>query len=185
MKKVVIGVLIIVILGLGAYFFLKSSKETPEPAEPLSWQTYENSRFGFSVDYPGGWSLAEAPTNNDGREFNSPDGDIACRGYGFNNSLLNDQGEPQTLSEFVDWLTENPEIEKVLERNNTTMDSKEAQELVTLNNGITARAVYALGTETGIGLVCSYPNKEIMDKQDENFATMKQSFAIKSPLDGV
>ncbi|MBU1149095.1 hypothetical protein KKI23_03315 [Patescibacteria group bacterium] len=178
MKKVIIGLIVIAVLGLGAFFILKS----PESSD---WKTYENTRYIFSVDYPGNWDLREAPTNNDGREFDSPDGDIACRTYGFNNSLLNDRGEPQTLSEFVDWLTENPEIEEVLERNNTTMAGKEAQELVTLDNGITVRAVYVLGVETGRGLVCSYPNKEIMDKQNENFVTMKQSFSINTSLDGV
>lgn len=184
MKKIVIGILIIVVLGLGVYFILKSSDSSESP-EPLNWETYENTRYIFSVDYPGNWDLREAPTNNDGREFNSPDGSIACRAYGFNNSLLNDQGESQTLSEFVDWLIENPDIEEVLERNNITMDGKEAQELITLNSGITVRGVYVLGVETGRGLVCSYPDKEIMEKQNENFATMKQSFSINAPLDGV
>ena len=169
---------------MGAYFILNSS-ETEESPEPLAWQTYENSRFGFSVDYPGNWDLGVAPTNNDGREFTSPDGDIACRGYGFNNSLLNNQGEPQTLNEFVDWLTENMDYEEVLERNNTTMDSKDAQELVSLADGIITRGVYVLGKGTGMGLVCSYFTKGIMEEQNENFVTMQQSFTINASLDGV
>ena len=175
MKKIIIGLLIIAILGLGAFFVLKSP----------DWHTYENARYRFSVKYPGRWILGEAPVNNDGREFISPDKKISCHAYGFQNALINDQGHPQTLGEFVNWLIGSLDVEEVLERNSITMAGREAQELVTSSNGIIARAVYALGEDTGRGIVCYYPSKKIMEEQNENFEAMKQSFTIDASLDSI
>lgn len=170
MKKILIVLLILAVLGVGAYLILKSSDQN------TNWQTYSNARYEFSVDYPDDWTLSDAPANNDGREFISPDNEISCRAYGFQNALINEQGDPQTLDEFIDWFVENLDIEEVLERNSTTLDNIDARELVTKTEGVVARAIYTLGEETGHGLVCYYPNEKIMKEQDKNFTVMKESF---------
>ena len=179
MKKTKIGLLIIV-LGLVAFFITRSSSD---------WQTYENTRYEFSVNYPGDWTLGEAPTNNDGRDFFSSNEETSCRAYGFQNALLNEQGNSQTLNEFIDWLSgdlvlgDEKENFVVLERSNTTMASEEAQELITNADGLVARAVYILNEETGRGLVCYYESEKIMEEQDGNFEIMKNSFTVSVSSD--
>ncbi len=43
-------------------------------AHAESWRTYRNDRFGATADVPAGWRMGEAPENDDGRVFSSPDG---------------------------------------------------------------------------------------------------------------
>jgi hypothetical protein len=43
-------------------------------AQAGGWQTYRNDRFGATADIPAGWRMGEAPENDDGRVFTSPDG---------------------------------------------------------------------------------------------------------------
>jgi hypothetical protein len=38
------------------------------------WQTYVNERFGAAADIPAEYKQGEAPANDDGRTFTSPDG---------------------------------------------------------------------------------------------------------------
>ena len=84
MKKgtIVAIVLSIVVVAVVVFAVFYDADETKD------WQVYENSRYGFQVSYPAGWTLGEAPTNNDGRELISPDGDATCHAYGFYNSLI-------------------------------------------------------------------------------------------------
>lgn len=39
------------------------------------WLTYVNDRFGSSADVPADYKAGEAPVNDDGRSFTSPDGE--------------------------------------------------------------------------------------------------------------
>ncbi|OBS53418.1 hypothetical protein A8B73_06405 [Methylosinus sp. 3S-1] len=39
-----------------------------------SWRQYRNARFGTTADVPADWTMGEAPENDDGRVFASPDG---------------------------------------------------------------------------------------------------------------
>ncbi len=47
---------------------------SPIAAQAGGWQTYRNDRFGATADIPAGWRMGEAPANDDGRVFTSPDG---------------------------------------------------------------------------------------------------------------
>ena len=147
------------------------------------FKTYENSRYNFSVDYPASWTLGEAPTNNDGREFISQDESVTCRAYGFANALTNEQGEPQSLEEFVDWLTADTRVGEglytnVIERTNTTLDGQNALYLLMEQDMDLVEATYALGPEEGRGLVCYYNDKEEWKKYKNVFEKMKNSFKM-------
>jgi serine/threonine-protein kinase len=39
-----------------------------------AWRQYRNARFGTTADVPKDWAMGEAPENDDGRIFTSPDG---------------------------------------------------------------------------------------------------------------
>ncbi|MBL1256338.1 hypothetical protein [Methylocystis sp. Sn-Cys] len=56
---------------LGALAFLIF---TFTAAQAGDWRTYRNDRFGAAADIPVGWRMGEAPENDDGRVFTSPDG---------------------------------------------------------------------------------------------------------------
>ncbi len=170
MNKIIIAIVAIVILGMGAYYLLLSP----------DWRTYENARYEFSVDYPGDWELGDSPTNNDGQVFYSPNEEISCRAYGFNNSLLDSNGDPQTLDEFFDWLlSEVVGDGEVLERNVTVLGGKDAIELVSIVDSEVTRAVYSLNPETGWALACDYSSKDAMVTESENFEVMKNSFQVR------
>ncbi|MDS1029959.1 hypothetical protein RDV78_05540 [Bacillota bacterium LX-D] len=49
--------------------------EEVKPARPeiVTYSTYTNERFSFSMEYPSHFETAEEPANNDGRIFYSPD----------------------------------------------------------------------------------------------------------------
>ena len=46
------------------------------------WKTYQNDRFGFSVEVPQSFKAGEEPANNDGLVFTALDGQAEMRGYG-------------------------------------------------------------------------------------------------------
>ncbi len=123
------------------------------------WQTYENERYQFSLEYPTNWGLGEQETNNAGREFLSPGGNTTCYAYGFANALTGKESMPQTLDEFASWIT-NSEGEdiKLVEKKETSLSGKKAVRLHSSFNGGEKDAIYSLGTETGIGLYCVYSN---------------------------
>lgn len=152
----------------------------PEPEE--EWQVYENSRYYFDLIYPPNWTLGEAPGNNDGREFKSPDGKTVCRAYGFQNALTNENGKPQTLEEFITWLTNDTSM-KVELSEDTTMAGLPAKELIYGQMGKVTRAVFVLGDESGRGLTCTYNNLKEEEMFRESFKMMKESFEIRAPLD--
>lgn len=43
-------------------------------SDAASFRPYHNDRFGVTADVPAGWRMGEAPENDDGRVFSSPDG---------------------------------------------------------------------------------------------------------------
>ena len=56
----------------------KAEVDTQKPTEQkqkenLTYQTYTNTRFGFTVEYPTTFTVGPAPSNNDGREFYNED----------------------------------------------------------------------------------------------------------------
>lgn len=53
----------------------------PAAAE-AGWKHFENSRFGFSIDVPEGFSEGTPPENGDGATFTSPDGSAELRVWG-------------------------------------------------------------------------------------------------------
>jgi len=58
----------------------------PAAADELGWQTYTNARYGYSVDVPAGFLLAQpAADNGDGLSFASTDGRAYLAVWGANN----------------------------------------------------------------------------------------------------
>jgi serine/threonine-protein kinase len=63
--------------GGGVVTFLKIlvvAALAASPAFAENWRRYHNERFGVSAETPAGWTMGEAPVNDDGRKFSSPDG---------------------------------------------------------------------------------------------------------------
>ena len=46
------------------------------------WATYVNDRFGATADIPSSYKEGEAPANDDGRRFTSPEGDATIAVWG-------------------------------------------------------------------------------------------------------
>ena len=46
------------------------------------WTTYVNDRFGATADIPASYKAGEAPTNDDGLSFTSPEGDATIAVWG-------------------------------------------------------------------------------------------------------
>jgi hypothetical protein len=42
-------------------------------AQAEGWRLYRNARFGVTADVPKDWTMGDAPDNDDGRVFTSPD----------------------------------------------------------------------------------------------------------------
>ncbi|MBU0649066.1 hypothetical protein KJ969_03125 [Patescibacteria group bacterium] len=174
-------VAVVIIIGL-VLWFTRAAEE---------WQSYENSRYNFSLDYPADWTLGDAETNNQGRGFYSPDEAVYCYAYGFANALMNDQGEPQTLDEFMDWLTDDSQYAaedemytRVLSQEAATLDNNEVVHVVIEQKDSIKEAIYALGKESGIGFFCIYDNVAQRDAYEKIFDKMAQSFDIGAALDG-
>ena len=181
MKKIFITIFIIVVLGAIAVFAL--TRKT------VDWQKYQNSRYEFRMDYPMDWSLGDLDPNNAGRELYSPGEEVFCFVYGFANALQNQQGDPQSLDEFIDWLVNDPRVgeglyTELLERNASTLDGKSAVHLLTEQDGNIKESVYVLGNETGIGFFCLYEDMDDRKQFKTTFARMVESIQIDISLDG-
>ncbi|HUT21867.1 MAG TPA: hypothetical protein VMX18_00495 [Candidatus Bipolaricaulota bacterium] len=154
-------------------------------------EIYENSRYQYSLNYPADWTLGAEETNNAGREIFSPDKKVYCYVYGFENALVNDNGEPQTIDEFSDWLvtaskelsTEEEPI-NLLTREATKLDGWPAMKMSFDEGAIVREAVYTLGKSTGLGFFCVYPTRDDQTQYGKDFEKMYKSIAIKSDLDG-
>jgi hypothetical protein len=55
-----------------------------------NWTSYENGRFGYSVDHPDIFDAVKEPDNGDGAEFESADGEYALTVWGGYNILEDD-----------------------------------------------------------------------------------------------
>lgn len=62
-----------------AWFLLAALASSAVAAE---WQAYVNERFGAAADVPADYKEGEAPTNDDGRTFTSPQGDATIAIWG-------------------------------------------------------------------------------------------------------
>jgi len=175
MKKFLIIIAIIIVVAVLVYFVWLRKTEV--------WSSYENSRYSFSLEYPATWQLGEAETNNAGREFTSPDDNIYCYAYGFQNALITDDGNPQTLEEFIDWMKDEPNFELISE-NQTDLGGYPAVEIITSADGKIKQAVYVLGKETGRGLFCVFENLEEKNNFGKDFLRIRKSFKINVSLDG-
>jgi hypothetical protein len=178
-KKVLIAAIIVILIGISLLiYYVVSTKQRDR------YHAYQNARFGFSVDYPIGWKLGEAPTNNDGRQFTSEDGKTICRAYGFANALTGTNGQPQTLNEYTNWLAQNDAesgiTSEILEREEMTLDEKEAVYIYLDKGANLEEAVYTLDDETGYGLSCVYPDQKTGDSNKTIFSHMRESFKIES-----
>jgi len=171
-SKLIVIIVVLLIAGVVGLYFLGSNG---------SWEQYSNSRYGFTVDYPSNWKLGEAPDNNDGREFLSPDGLISCRAYGFQNVLLGASGESQTLYEFIDWLTDNLSI-VIINRSDRKFAGRPSTHIVFEQNGVINSAVYTLKPDVGYGFVCYYKSDKIQKEHARDFQHMTNSFRLVSSL---
>jgi hypothetical protein len=139
--------------------------------------TYENARFGYSIDYPLDWTLGEAPTNNDGRDFTSDDEEALCSVFGFANALTSESGGHQSLDEYIDWMLTDGEIE-LLKRETTKVDGENATYLLYNSMGSVMEAVYTLNSEQGVGFWCSYKDRGIQKKFHKIFSSMQKSIKL-------
>lgn len=146
------------------------------------WQTYQNARYNFSLEYPPGWQLGEPETNNAGREFFSPDKKTQCYAYGFQNAIITEDNDTQTLEEFVDWLKGGPDF-RVLEEKERVLAEHKAAEIVSKEDGKIKDAVYVLGQDTGRGLFCIFGSLDARDEFQQTFDKMIESFKIETSLD--
>ncbi len=144
-----------------------------------SWESYQNSRYNFSLNYPKGWILGERETNNAGRVFYSPEKKVECYAYGFANSLLNEEGNSQTLDEFIDWFLENKEL---ISKEEQKIDEEKAIYLLLKQDNNVWDAIYTLNKERGIGLYCIYENMETRNQSTNIFKEMKNSFKLDEEI---
>ena len=173
MKKI-ISLILIIIVTVVVVFLLWLKEE---------YKTYNNTRYSFSVDYPTSWTLGEAPTNNDGRVFTDPETGVNCRAYGFSNSLLNKEGKPQSLKEFVDWLVTDNRVGEglytaVIERVSSTLAGNEAEHVMMEREMNIWEAVYTLGSQEGRALYCIYDDLKERELYKDVFERMQKSFKI-------
>lgn len=171
-------VLLLVLVGITTIIYFCSRQDTPTQMD-TEWKNYYNNRYKFSLAYPTQWELGQEPENNDGRTFIDSQNNISCLAYGFHNMVLNDQGDPQSLGEFVNGLLEKTDGKEMLEHNvQTIMAGVPAEELILQTDSEISQAVYILGKEIGYGFICYYPNMNARKSFAQNFQFMQQSFSI-------
>jgi hypothetical protein len=161
-----------------------AENESPNAnAASSDWQTYENSRYAFSVEYPAGWILAEAPVNNDGRTFTATGGSPTCSAYGFYNALVDEDGNGQSLEDYVADLY--IEGEEVISETETALAGESAYQLVSQDEngtGVTV-SVYILGAASGRALTCTFPDEQGWEDFQADFTHMRESFQVAGSLD--
>ncbi len=179
-NKVVLAIFVIIIL---IAIFISILPLLKPDIIPRNWEVYENSRYNFNVQYPADWELGEPEISNAGREFFSTDKEIQCYAYGFQNVLITQDGDPQSLKEFISWLKEDPGFE-FIEQKQTSLGGEEAVELISKQDNKIKQAVYALGEDTGRGLFCIFESQKVQDGFQDLFEKMKKSFKINTSLNG-
>ncbi|MBD3248301.1 hypothetical protein GF382_03360 [Candidatus Falkowbacteria bacterium] len=174
MKKNILFAVVLVIMAAAAILAIANIEKE------RSWAIYENQRYGFRLEYPADWTLKDPEPNNAGREMISPDGGSSCYAYGFANALLNDQGRPQELDEFIDWLTDDSGIEiEVLERKESVLADQRAVYFLAKMPEETREAVYILSKDEGRGLFCTYKSESDRQESAGVFEHMRKSFEAK------
>ena len=183
MKKaiIIVGIIVVALVVAVVIYLTLSTKWRGR------YLNYQNSRYGFSVDYPIGWKLADAPTNNDGREFIYAEKSIACHAYGFYNSLPGKDGKPQTLDEYINWLNDNTVralevgVESPYEMQDATIDGRPAKRIYSSGLNFAEDAVYTLDSEVGYGFSCTYPDEQTRQDYKDIFDHMLESMQIETP----
>jgi len=170
-KILILLAAVLFIIAAGFYIFQKTK-----------WQTYENARYSFSLNYPSGWQLGEPEASNAGRELLSPEEEIYCYAYGFQNVIITEDNDTQTLEEFVDWLYEEQNI-KVIEEKEAVLGGHKAFKVISEEGGKIKDAVYVLGQDTGRGLFCIFESQEARNKFQQTFDKMIESFKVEVSLD--
>jgi len=182
MKKAIKAISIIVVaIVLIIAFFIILPLLKPDIV-PRDWQVYENSRYSFSVKFPANWQLGEPETNNAGRELFSSDEKIQCYAYGFQNVIITEDGNTQTLEEFIEWLKEGLDI-RVIKEKEGMLGEYRAIELISEEGNKIKHAIYALGQDTGRGLFCIFESQEAREGFQLTFNKMIKSFKINVSLD--
>ncbi|WP_440116676.1 PsbP-related protein [Paenibacillus sp. QZ-Y1] len=93
MKYLLIIMLIIVITGCDSITDVNNKENTittesstymnvENEKRDVEWNTYHNSRFGFSISYPSDWTAGEESDNGDGKQLYVGNPDIDIRAYG-------------------------------------------------------------------------------------------------------
>jgi hypothetical protein len=67
------------------------------------WRTYVNDRFGATADIPADYKEGEAPANDDGRRFTSPEGDATIAVWGSLAASLEDESFAQYAERLVSY----------------------------------------------------------------------------------
>lgn len=75
----------------------QNSDEHHHGSSSVSWQVYENDRFGYRLEVPKDFQAQEGPTNADGLTFTYPSGSSSVRVFARNNT--NNQSFDAILSE--------------------------------------------------------------------------------------
>lgn len=96
---IIIGLIILSAIGIGSCYFLyrigNEETKTKESWDPIAtWQTYSNSRFGFSFKYPATFYPQES-ANSDGVSLTFSSPPISINAYGTANS------QSQSLDEYL------------------------------------------------------------------------------------
>ena len=127
----------------------RGSKNSSKNSGDISYSTYTNTRYLFSIDYPSFLYPGVPPTNNDGLVFTSADGRVSLTASGANNALF------YTIQDFynedLSHLSVNPSY-KHLGSNNYSISWEE--------NGMIHYSYTILGEESVNSFNFIYPSSE-------------------------
>lgn len=133
-------------------------------ARPLAFETYGNTRFSYTIDYPDFLIPQEEADNGDGRVFLSADEKISLRVYGFNRL------EPESIEKALE--------ERVEELQGRTITYKVARDNFYVISGTFVDR--DRGGETQI-----FYEKSILQKQVGRTMEMLYPIGMKSVIDPV
>ena len=82
-----------------------------EQEEVVEYTTYQNGRFGFSVEYPTSFTMAPPPSNDDGRKFHNEEFSIVASG-----SFINILEQNETIETYYQQALANAPAPVTLQR---------------------------------------------------------------------
>ena len=126
----------------------KSSETETNTNTNITYKTYTNKRFGFSIDYPSNLIPGTPPANGDGLEFTSTDG-VTLVASGGHNALS--KTIQQSYSERINQLHVKPTYTHL--NNNSYIISWQENGMITYSYSI-------LGTASSNGFSLTYPASE-------------------------